>query len=145
MRGDRRQPAVLVTEQETGVRAYLALADAELVRTAGAHFLANHTQPIELILGSIAMRLVDGRELLGLLARADGPAPVILLSQGRWRKLRGEDPRLEPDPSLTLPFDPQMALAYLERLRQLSGALPIGSRPGWSACPVDRPRRDAAS
>jgi hypothetical protein len=85
------------------------------------------------------MHLVDGRELLGLLAWAEVPVPVVLLSQSRWRKLRGEDPPLEPDPSLTLPFDPEMALAYLERLRQLSGALPIGSRPGSSARPLDRP------
>jgi hypothetical protein len=130
--GSRSKPrprvAVVVTERETCVRAYVITIDPQALRPgawgqkAGSEFLQRHTGPLELVLGTLCMHLVSGSELLEALKAAGRPVSILLHSAESGSRLSQLSSRPLPRPRRAVPFDAKTVVEYLERIRRLTDA-----------------------
>jgi hypothetical protein len=122
------RPAFVLVEGESLVQAYVmpvpesAIAARALSPAVAVRLLAGHHRPFGLVLGCQVMHLVGGAELAQVIAHADPPVPVLLVSIQLWLALTRTAHRPGSEPTVSVPFDPSRVFAYLAALRQESEA-----------------------
>ena len=90
--------ALLLVEHEAIVRAYLTLLSPAEVPRDATPLLMDHEEPLQLVMGTVTMPFVSGRELAAVLESVQPRVPVLIVSGREWyRALRkgrlgGADP-----------------------------------------------------
>jgi DNA-binding response OmpR family regulator len=118
MRPVRSYVALLLVEHEAIVRAYLTrLSPAEPPRDATPLLMA-HEEPLQLVMGTLTMPCVSGRELAAVLESVQPPVPVLIVS-GResYRALR-KGRLVGSGPLVEVPFDRELVRARIGALRE---------------------------
>jgi len=109
--------ALLVVEHEALVRAYLTyLSPTEAYKDA-APLLAAHPAPLQLVMGTVSMPFVTGRELAAVVESVEPPVPVVAVSSRQWYRALREGRLAESGALSKAPFDPELVWAWIETLR----------------------------
>jgi DNA-binding response OmpR family regulator len=110
--------ALLLVEHEAIVRAYLTrLSSAEVPRDATPLLMA-HEKPLQLVMGTVTLPFVSGRELAAVLESVQPRVPVLIVSgRERYRALR-KGRLVASGPLVEVPFDPELVRARIGALRE---------------------------
>lgn len=117
MPSGRPSVALLLVEHEAVVRAYLTRLARAKAPTDAASLLAAHSGPLQLVMGTMSMHFVTGRELATVLESVHPPVPVIALSSRQWNQARRAGQLAESRALLKVPFDPALVWDRIAALR----------------------------
>jgi DNA-binding response OmpR family regulator len=118
MRPLRPYAALLLVEHEAIVRAYLTrLSPAEVPRDATPLLMA-HEEPLQLVMGTVAMPFVSGRELAAVLESVQPRVPVLVVSGREWYRALRKGRLVGSGPLVEVPFDPELVRARIGALRE---------------------------
>jgi DNA-binding response OmpR family regulator len=110
--------ALLLVEHEAMVRAYLTrLSPAEASRDATPLLMA-HEEPLQLVMGTVTMPFVNGRELAAVLESVQPRVPVLIVSGRKWYRALRKGRLVGSGPLVAVPFDPELVRARISALRE---------------------------
>lgn len=117
MPSNRPYVALLLVEHEAMVRAYLTrLLPSEAPKDA-APLLAAHPGPLQLVMGTVSMPFVTGKELAAVLEPVRPRVPVLAMSGRQWYRAVREGRFAETGAPFEVPFDPEVVRARIAALR----------------------------